>query len=166
MFGINDNNQSNKMTDQPADVPMPDPINQSTPPASIPQPEPASSTSAPTLPEQPSVDAPMPPTATPAEAPSANNDLLMGLKQQALQDLQPLVNHLDQTPEEKFKTTMMLIQSTDNSSLIKQAYEAANQIQDEKKKAQALLDVVNEINYFSHNSKNGNNTENNNPQTI
>jgi hypothetical protein len=44
---------------------------------------------------------------------------------------------------------MMLIQATDNPALVKEAYEAANQITDEKTRAQALLDVVNEINYFT-----------------
>jgi hypothetical protein len=71
------------------------------------------------------------------------------LKQQALQQLSPLVDKLEQTPEEKFRTTMMLIQASDNQDLLKTAYEAANQISDEKARAQALLDVVNEINYFS-----------------
>ena len=77
-------------------------------------------------------------------------DELLELKQKALNDLGPLVDHLDQTPEEKFRTTMMLIQSTDNESLIKEAYAAATSISEEKVRAQALLDVVNEINYFTH----------------
>lgn len=74
---------------------------------------------------------------------------LSDLKQQALQQLSPLVGQLEQTPEEKFRTTMMLIQASDNQDLLQTAYEAANQITDEKAKAQALLDVINEINYFS-----------------
>ncbi len=91
--------------------------------------------------------------ATPAAAP-ADMDNLTSLKQQALQQLSPLVGHLDQTPEEKFRTTMMMIQASDDSSLIPQAYEAAGQITDEKVKAQALLDVVNEINYFTQHHEN------------
>jgi hypothetical protein len=78
-----------------------------------------------------------------------NEDELLKLKQQALQSLAPLVDHLEQSSEEKFKTTMMLIQASDNSDLIPEAYEAANKIEDEKARAQALLDVVNEINYFT-----------------
>ena len=70
-------------------------------------------------------------------------------QQQALQQLSPLVSHLDQSPEEKFRTTMMMIQASDNQDLLQAAYDAANQITDEKAKAQALLDVINEINYFS-----------------
>jgi hypothetical protein len=79
----------------------------------------------------------------------AGDGKLLDLKQHALQSLAPLVGHLDQTNEEKFKTTMMLIQASDNSDLIPEAYEAANKIEDEKVRAQALLDVVNEINYFT-----------------
>jgi hypothetical protein len=77
------------------------------------------------------------------------SDDLMALKSQALSQLSPLVGHLEQTPEEKFKTTMMMIQAADNKDLIKVAYEAAQAITDEKIKAQALLDVINEINYFT-----------------
>jgi hypothetical protein len=77
---------------------------------------------------------------------------LLSLKQQALTQLQPLVDQLDQTPEEKFRTTMMLIQSTDNQSLIQDAYDTAQTITDEKVRAQALLDVINEINYFTQQS--------------
>jgi len=83
---------------------------------------------------------------TPVSVPNA--DLLV-LKQQALSDLGPLVSQLDQTPEERFRTTMMMLQSTDNQALIKEAYAAAQAIPDEKVRAQALLDVINEINYFT-----------------
>ncbi|HSX33018.1 MAG TPA: hypothetical protein VLF91_01630 [Candidatus Saccharimonadales bacterium] len=78
-----------------------------------------------------------------------DKDNLLDIKQQALQQLSPLLGHLDQTPEEKFRTTMMMIQAADNSALLKEAYTAAEQISDEKTKAQALLDIVNEINYFT-----------------
>jgi hypothetical protein len=48
---------------------------------------------------------------------------------------------------------MMMIQASDNQDLIKEAYSAAQAITDEKTRAQALLDIVNEINYFtSHQS--------------
>lgn len=89
------------------------------------------------------------PQAVPSAMPDADEDELFDIKQQALHSLAPLVDKLDQTPEEKFKTTMMLIQASDNADLIKDAYAAANAISDEKARAQALLDVVNEINYFT-----------------
>lgn len=92
------------------------------------------------------INPPQPPP-SPSSEPSGD---LLDIKHQALENLAPLVSHLDQSAEEKFKTTMMLIQASDNSQLISQAYEAANQITDEKVRAQALLDVVNEINYFTH----------------
>jgi hypothetical protein len=90
-----------------------------------------------------------------AASPAASTkDDLSSIKHEALQQLSPLVSHLDQTPEEKFHTTMMMIQASDDQSLIKEAYESAKQITDEKARAQALLDIVNEINYFTqqHNS--------------
>lgn len=87
-----------------------------------------------------------------APAAAVDSGELLGIKQQALQQLSPLVGHLDQTPEEKFRTTMMMIQAADNADLIKTAYDAALQIPDEKVRAQALLDIVNEINYFTHNA--------------
>lgn len=95
-----------------------------------------------------------------APAPAADvPEELLDLKQQALSDLGPLVDHLDQSPEEKFRTTMMLIQSTDNSALIKDAYVAAQAITDDKIRAQALLDVVNEINYFTQQSTDAENQQ-------
>ena len=96
---------------------------------------------APTTPDLPTSDTPT------SEPPS--NDALLALKQQALTELSPLVGQLDQTPEERFRTTMMMIQSTDNQALIQTAYDAAEQITDEKVRAQALLDIINEINYFT-----------------
>ncbi len=85
----------------------------------------------------------------PAPPPTAGTNDLLDIKQQALNQLSPLVGHLEQTPEEKFRTTMMMIQATDNQDLVKDAYAAAQAITDEKAKAQALLDIVNEINYFT-----------------
>ncbi len=91
------------------------------------------------------VSAPNPISTTP----SSSDDDLLAIKQDALGALSPLVGSLDQSPEEKFRTTMMLIQASDDKTLVRAAYEAAQAITDEKVKAQALLDVVNEINYFT-----------------
>jgi hypothetical protein len=145
MFGINDNSQNNSSApaaDKPADgaPTLPPSPFMDAPADSSSTPAPASDTQP--HPDQTSIDN------APAAAP-ANQDALVSIKEKALTNLAPLVGHLDQTPEEKFKTTMMLIQASDNSDLVKDAYEAANQITDEKVRAQALLDVVNEINYFT-----------------
>ena len=119
------------------------------------QPEPTQ----PWSPPKPEVDQPVistEPTQVPTvpledtAAPSiADEDDLLTIKQQALSDLAPLVSQLDQSPEEKFKTTMMMIQASDDHTLVKAAYEAARAIEDEEARAHALLDVVNEINYFT-----------------
>ena len=93
--------------------------------------------------------APEPPASDQPAPDNASNDDLLAIKQQALTELSPLVQHLDQSPEDRFKTLMMMIQANDNQDLIKEAYAAAQQIPDEKTKSQALLDVVNEINYFT-----------------
>ena len=154
MFGINDNNQNNSSptgNDKPVDGASslpPSPFMDG--PASSPAaPQPPSGVSAPALP-----DSSAPPVLSdPASPAPQNEDALVNIKTQALNNLAPLVSHLEQSPEEKFKTTMMLIQASDNSELIKDAYAAANQISDEKDRAQALLDVVNEINYFTQKNK-------------
>lgn len=105
------------------------------------------------MPSGPASAPPMPPP-----APEPGDDLLasdssthelIDIKQQALGALSPLVGHLEQEPVDKFRTTMMMIQASDDHTLIKTAYEAAKQIEDEKTRAQALLDIVNEINYFT-----------------
>jgi hypothetical protein len=89
-----------------------------------------------------------------ADQPAPGSEELIDIKQKALTQLSPLVGHLEQTPEEKFRTTMMMIQASDDQSLVPVAYEAANAITDEKAKAQALLDIVNEINYFTQHHQN------------
>lgn len=78
-----------------------------------------------------------------------DEDGLLTIKKQALEQLGPLVSQLDQAPEEKFHTTMRIIQAADNHALIGEAHAAAKEIPDDKARAQALLDIVNEINYFT-----------------
>lgn len=162
MFGHDnhdDNNQDNSQVTHPTEpvadgsLSLPDDLaaahDQAT---SAPAPEPTSSPSiASDAGSYIASDNGVPPTATtpsPAAVPAGSDDLV-NIKQQALQQLSPLIGHLDQSPEEKFRTTMMMIQASDNQALIKEAYEAAQQITDEKVRAQALLDIVNEINYFT-----------------
>ena len=100
--------------------------------------------------------APMPdPIATPEPAPmtpptnnSADQDLA-DVKQAALTELRPLIDKLDVDPEEKFNTYLLLVRSTDDKDLIAPAHEAAKAITDEAKKAQALLDIIKEIDFLS-----------------
>lgn len=78
-----------------------------------------------------------------------DQDKLADLKREALEHLEPLADHIDGTPEETFRTTMMMIQANDNHLLLQKALDAAKKIDDDKARAQAMLDIINEINYFS-----------------
>lgn len=100
----------------------------------------------PPMPEMPSmpVDEPTPV----ASAPATTGDL-EGVKSEALQELRPLVDKLNLEPAEKFDTYLLLIRSTDDKSLIAPAHEAAKLIPDETKRAEALLDIIKEIDFLS-----------------
>lgn len=120
-----------------------------------PAPTDAATPPAPDMPADPAVTHPADPaSSTPSSPNDGHTDDLLDIKQEALKQLSPLVSHLDQSPEEKFRTTMMMIQAADDQSLIKQAYDAAQNISDEKARAQALLDIINEINYFTQHKEN------------
>ncbi len=75
---------------------------------------------------------------------------LMDIKRSALEELSPLIDQLDQTPEEKTNTLLMMIQATDDQSHIPDAFKSAKGIKDNKKRARAMLDIINEINYFTN----------------
>lgn len=74
---------------------------------------------------------------------------LDSLKQAAITELRPLVDKLNLPPEEKFDTYLLLIRSTDDKALIGPAHEAAKLISDETRRAQALLDIIKEIDFLS-----------------
>jgi hypothetical protein len=74
---------------------------------------------------------------------------LDSIKQDALNELRPLVDKLNVAPEEKFDTYLLLLRSTDDQALIEPAHEAARNITDEARRAQALLDIIKEIDYLS-----------------
>lgn len=76
---------------------------------------------------------------------------LEGIKKDALNELRPLVDKLNVSPEEKFDTYLLLLRSTDDTTLIGPAHDAAKEISDEARRAQALLDVIKEIDYLSQN---------------
>ena len=80
---------------------------------------------------------------------SGDDDELMTVKQQALEQLSPLVDHLDLPADQKFDTYMEILRASDDKSLVQPAFDIAQKIEDEDKKAQALLDVVNEVNYLT-----------------
>lgn len=81
-------------------------------------------------------------------APQMSDDL-ESIKKDAIVALRPLVDKLELAPEEKFDTYLLLLRSTDDKELIGPANEAAKAITDESRRAQALLDIIKEIDYLS-----------------
>ena len=105
----------------------------------------------------PEVAAPEPVAAAPAPEPTfvtpsapVMDSGLEAIKHDALSELRPLVDKLNLSAEEKFDTLLLLIRSTDDTTLVGPAFEAARGITDEAEKAQALLDIVKEIDYLSN----------------
>lgn len=92
------------------------------------------------------------PEPTPVTEISASDDL-ESIKQNALEQLRPLIGKVDLPAEEKFDIYLMLIRSTDDSALIAPASVAAQGISDEKRRAEALLDIIKEIDYLSRNQQ-------------
>ncbi len=88
----------------------------------------------------------------PVAMPTIGGLNLEDIKVHALQDLRPLVDKLSVSNEEKFDIYLLLLRSSDDNTLIEPAYNSARLIEDETKRANALLDVIKEIDYF--NSKN------------
>ena len=70
------------------------------------------------------------------------------IKSHALEDLRPLVEKLTVSNEEKFEIYLLLLRSSDDNTLVEQAYNAARAIEDETKRANALLDIIKEVDYF------------------
>ncbi|NCU31143.1 hypothetical protein EOL73_03765 [Candidatus Saccharibacteria bacterium] len=91
-----------------------------------------------------------PATLSPLSGPlSSDSGNLESIKKDALTELRPLIDKLSLPAEEKFDTLLLIIRSTDDRSLIPAIHEAAKSIEDDSKRAQALLDVIKEIDFFS-----------------
>ena len=88
------------------------------------------------------------PVVAPVATPAAND--LEEIKKDALSELRPLIDKLDVSPEEKFDTLLLIIRSTDDQSLLAATHEAAKAITDDSRRAQALLDINKEIDFFSN----------------
>ena len=97
----------------------------------------------PILPPEPVAELP------PAPVMPSTGGELDSVKQDAINELRPLVDKLTLPAEEKFDTYLLLIRSTDDKSLIAPAHAAARDIQDEARRAQALLDIIKEIDFLS-----------------
>ena len=85
--------------------------------------------------------------------PSTGSADLDNIKLDALKELRPLMDKVELPADEKFDTYLMLIRSTDDSSLIGPAHAVAQTIADEKRKAEALLEIIKEIDYLSRKDK-------------
>ena len=96
---------------------------------------------APAVPETPAV----PPAAeapTAASAASYGNQDLDRVKSMALSDLRPILEKIDLPAEKKFMIYKDIIELTDDKACIEPAYNAAKQIQDDVKRAESLVYVV------------------------
>lgn len=83
-----------------------------------------------------------------ASTPEVSGDLA-DIKKDAITELRPLVDKLSLEPQEKFDTYLLLLRSTDDKELIAPAHDAAKNIPDETRRAQALLDIIKEIDFLS-----------------
>lgn len=81
--------------------------------------------------------------------PVPQRDELEQIKMEAVNELRPLVDKLILPPEEKFDVYLLLIRCTDDRTLVAPAHETARMIEDETRRATALLDTIKEIDYLS-----------------
>ena len=169
--GVNDE-ELNKMIaslrqEQQASVPANQAVNQ--PPAQPAKPAPAAPAkptgkSGPAQPADPILTDVLAQPAKPAKAKSepvappnvnplghnVDSGALGDIRLQVISELRPLVNRLDfLAPADKFDTLLLLIRTIDDSSLIPMAHQTAMAIPDEVKRAQALLDILKEIDFFT-----------------
>lgn len=116
----------------PNPAPMPTPMPEPTPPPIMAQP----------------VVGYNPPTDNMSQ-PNSSNAELEAIRKDALLELRPLVDKLDLMADEKFNIYLLLLRSTDDKTLIAPAHKAATEITDDTKRAQALLDIIKEIDFLS-----------------
>ena len=116
----------------PAPVPTPEPTLAIAPEPVIPEPTPAPE---PVAPE---------PVVAPFTAPAANLSTRQ-IKEAALRDLIPLLNHTNMTPSQKFNICRDIFEDLRDYTVLEQAYRAASEIADETERAEALLYLVESI---------------------
>lgn len=79
------------------------------------------------------------------QAPASS--ILGSVKREAIQELVPLIESLDVSPERRFEIIMSAVRVDFSEELLKKALEAAKGISDPAEKATALIDVINETNF-------------------
>ncbi|MBP9667326.1 hypothetical protein KBD87_00765 [Candidatus Saccharibacteria bacterium] len=132
-----------------ADEPTLESRTESLAPVSLPEPEAMAPESS--MPPMPEITPQPEQTLRPSYSEPASGSELDTIKKEALGELRPLVDKLDVSAEEKFDTYLLLLRSTDDKELIAPAHEAAKAIEDETRRAQALLDIIKEIDFLSQN---------------
>jgi hypothetical protein len=84
-----------------------------------------------------------------SENPTAQNDQLEDVKKRAMHALTPLIADIkDMDPERKFDICLSAMRYTDNKELANVALNAALEISEDGTKAEALVELINEINYL------------------
>lgn len=91
----------------------------------------------------------LPTFSTPSDTSTSSSEL-DDIKKQALEQLRPLMEKVDLPATEKFDKYLMMLRATDDTSLIQPAFNTAQLITDDNDKAEALVDIINEINYVSN----------------
>ena len=151
LAGINQENEESAASATTAPDPAPAPA----PAADEPVEEPAAEVEAPaeaaTAAPQPTPEpvVEMPDLSSMSASVPSGDSSLDSIKQEALGELRPLVDKLNVSPEEKFDAYLLLLRTTDDKALIAPAHEEAKNITDEARRAQALLDIIKEIDFLS-----------------
>lgn len=81
------------------------------------------------------------------QADTGSNDL-EAVKKKALEALKPILDNLEIDGERKFNIVLSAMRYTDDKSLAEPALNAALSIEENGTKAEALVELVNEINYL------------------
>jgi hypothetical protein len=84
------------------------------------------------------------------DAPEPQSEL-SALRNRTLEALLPIVDNVEEAPERKFEILMTVVRSSNDPALLNKALNTAQQIHDTNSKANALLEVLNEINYHLKN---------------
>ena len=118
----------------PAPAPMP-PLDSMMPPA----PESA----APGAPQAP--EAPAPTNVPSLESAPSSNLSMHQVKEAALRDLVPLLDHLNMAPTQKFNIYRNIFENLRDYTVLESAYKAATSLPDDTERAEALLYLVESI---------------------
>ena len=82
---------------------------------------------------------------TPNNSAPVGNPNAQQIKESALRDLVPILSHVNVDPSQKFKICQDIFEDLHDYSVLDQAYSAASEIQDEEKRADSLLYLIESI---------------------